>query len=183
MQHKIMQALEELELIGEDCLITSGFRTVKEQEALWMQGRYTPGKIVTSARGGWSYHNYGLAVDIVPVGPLGVELSARTYLEWSATARYETYGRIFQGIGFEWGYQLWKQDRPHFQYTQGLTIVQVSDSWLPDKERAKKERRDSLIVHLEKAREALKNPNMTEKRKIHLYDYIAKMNNRLALLA
>jgi peptidoglycan hydrolase-like protein with peptidoglycan-binding domain len=48
-------------------LITDGFRSFAEQDALFAQGRTKPGKIVTKARGGLSNHNYGLAIDMYPV--------------------------------------------------------------------------------------------------------------------
>lgn len=40
-----------------------GFRTFAEQDALWKQGRESPGHIVTNAKGGQSAHNYGCATD------------------------------------------------------------------------------------------------------------------------
>lgn len=40
-----------------------GLRSFMEQEALYMQGRILPGKIVTNAHGGESPHNYGAASD------------------------------------------------------------------------------------------------------------------------
>ncbi len=43
--------------------IVQGLRTIAEQDALYAQGRTKPGKIVTNARGGSSYHNYGVAID------------------------------------------------------------------------------------------------------------------------
>ena len=43
--------------------ITDGFRTYEEQDALYAQSRTEHGNIVTNAKGGKSYHNYGLAVD------------------------------------------------------------------------------------------------------------------------
>src|SRR4051812_45095106 len=52
-------------------LVTQGLRTWKEQDALYEQGRTKPGKIVTKAKGGQSYHNFGLAVDIVLLDALG----------------------------------------------------------------------------------------------------------------
>jgi peptidoglycan hydrolase-like protein with peptidoglycan-binding domain/LysM repeat protein len=52
---------------GMQALITDGLRTFAEQDAIFAQGRTTPGKIVTNARGGESNHNYGLAVDLYPV--------------------------------------------------------------------------------------------------------------------
>lgn len=45
--------------------ITQGLRTIEEQNALYAQGRTKPGKVVTNAKGGSSYHNYGLAIDVV----------------------------------------------------------------------------------------------------------------------
>lgn len=47
--------------------IVQGFRSFAEQDALYQQGRTTPGKIVTWSPAGTSYHNYGLAIDIVPI--------------------------------------------------------------------------------------------------------------------
>jgi peptidoglycan LD-endopeptidase CwlK len=44
--------------------IISGFRTYAEQDALYAQGRTTPGNIVTNARAGYSNHNFGIAFDI-----------------------------------------------------------------------------------------------------------------------
>ena len=45
--------------------IVQGLRTIEEQNALFAQGRTKPGSIVTNAKGGNSYHNYGLAFDFV----------------------------------------------------------------------------------------------------------------------
>ena len=47
------------------CRFAYTLRTIKEQNDLYAQGRTKPGKIVTNAKGGQSYHNYGLAIDIV----------------------------------------------------------------------------------------------------------------------
>jgi hypothetical protein len=40
---------------------THTLRTIAEQDALYAQGRTKPGKKVTNAKGGQSYHNFGLA--------------------------------------------------------------------------------------------------------------------------
>jgi len=45
--------------------ITMGYRTIKEQNDLYAQGRTKPGNKVTNAKGGQSFHNFGLAVDLV----------------------------------------------------------------------------------------------------------------------
>lgn len=46
--------------------VTQGLRSWDEQAKLYAQGRTTPGKIVTNAQAGHSWHNYGMAVDLVP---------------------------------------------------------------------------------------------------------------------
>jgi hypothetical protein len=48
-------------------LIYCGRRTMEEQTALYSLGRSAPGRIITKARAGESYHNYGLAFDWVPL--------------------------------------------------------------------------------------------------------------------
>jgi len=50
-------------------LIYCGRRTMEEQTALFAIGRSAPGKVVTKARAGESFHNYGLAYDWAPLKP------------------------------------------------------------------------------------------------------------------
>lgn len=54
------------QMLGFDLEVTQGLRTWAEQDALYAQGRTTPGEIVTHAAGGSSWHNFGMAVDLVP---------------------------------------------------------------------------------------------------------------------
>lgn len=44
--------------------IISGLRSWSQQASLFAQGRTKPGRIVTNARPGSSWHNYGLAIDL-----------------------------------------------------------------------------------------------------------------------
>jgi peptidoglycan L-alanyl-D-glutamate endopeptidase CwlK len=46
--------------------VTQGLRTWSQQDALYAQGRTEPGAVVTNAQGGYSAHNFGYAVDLVP---------------------------------------------------------------------------------------------------------------------
>ena len=50
-----------------DLLVTSTYRDFESQTALYAQGRTAPGKIVTNAPAGSSFHNYRCAVDVVPL--------------------------------------------------------------------------------------------------------------------
>lgn len=52
---------------GLDLLVTCTYRSLDEQAALYAQGRTAPGRIVTRAQPGQSAHNYGLAIDVVPM--------------------------------------------------------------------------------------------------------------------
>ena len=53
---------------GYKLRVTSGLRTFEEQAVLYAKGRPN-GRKVTNARPGTSFHNYGLAVDVVEIGP------------------------------------------------------------------------------------------------------------------
>jgi peptidoglycan L-alanyl-D-glutamate endopeptidase CwlK len=103
-------------------------RTIAEQDALYAQGRITPGKIVTNAKGGQSYHNYGLAFD---AAPLNADLS----IDWSGGTNYQIMGKIGQSVGLEWG-GTWSKfpDKPHFQYTFGLSINDLISGKRPPEE-------------------------------------------------
>ena len=59
--------LAECKAQGLDLIVTCTSRTDAEQAALYAQGRTAPGPRVTNAKPGTSAHNYGLAIDIVPV--------------------------------------------------------------------------------------------------------------------
>lgn len=48
-------------------IVVQGLRSFAEENALYAQGRTTPGEIVSWATAGESYHNYGLAFDFAMV--------------------------------------------------------------------------------------------------------------------
>ena len=87
--------------------IISGLRTYEEQDALYAQGRTTPGNIVTKAKGGYSNHNFGIAFDI------GV-FEGSNYL--TDSPKYKAVGVVGTELGLDWGGN-WKtiNDQPHFQ--------------------------------------------------------------------
>jgi peptidoglycan L-alanyl-D-glutamate endopeptidase CwlK len=55
-----------LEAQGIIIRVIQGLRTIQEQNAMYAEGRTAPGQKVTNAIGGYSWHNFGLAVDCVP---------------------------------------------------------------------------------------------------------------------
>ena len=52
---------------GLDILVYCTLRTMDEQADLYAKGRTVPGNIVTYAKPGQSAHNFGLALDFVPL--------------------------------------------------------------------------------------------------------------------
>ncbi|WP_340005172.1 M15 family metallopeptidase [Paenibacillus sp. FSL K6-0276] len=109
-------------------LITQGLRTIAEQDALYAQGRTKPGAIVTNARGGYSYHNYGLAVDFALLLPNGSSVSwdMRRDDNNNRIADWQEVVKEAKALGFEWGGD-WTsfKDYPHFQMAFALTLTQL----------------------------------------------------------
>lgn len=103
--------------------ITDGYRSNAEQDELYAQGRTKPGSIVTNARGGQSTHNYGLAVD------LAFQKDGKLFY---TNDLYQKIFIIARSMGFELGAD-WASfpDKPHFQYTKGLTIAQLKAGQRP----------------------------------------------------
>lgn len=118
--------IERCYTCGVPILITQGLRTAAEQEALYAQGRTKPGELVTNARGGYSYHNYGLAVDFALLLPDGSSVSwdMKRDGDQDRTADWLEVVKQAKAIGFEWGGD-WTsfKDYPHFQLSFGLTLA------------------------------------------------------------
>lgn len=100
--------------------IADGFRSIKEQNDLYAKGRTRPGKIVTNAKGGDSFHNYGLAIDVFMMKDNGE-------VDWSIIS--SEIVEIGKEEGFKWGGD-WKsfKDYPHFEMTFGKTISDLKKS-------------------------------------------------------
>jgi peptidoglycan L-alanyl-D-glutamate endopeptidase CwlK len=98
-----------------DVLITSTYRDGESQNALYAQGRTAPGKIVTKAKAGQSFHNWKCAFDFVPI--------VNGKAQWNDTALFTKCGEIAEAVGLEWAGR-WKtfKELAHCQYTNGLTL-------------------------------------------------------------
>lgn len=98
-----------------DILITSTYRDHASQNALYAQGRTAPGKKVTNAKAGQSFHNWKCAFDFVPI--------VNGKPNWNDTALYTKCGEIAESVGLEWAGR-WKtfKELAHCQYTGGLTL-------------------------------------------------------------
>lgn len=102
---------EAEDMLNVTLRIVQGLRTIDEQNALYAQGRTTKGGIVTNAKGGQSYHNYGLAIDLVEI--------KNGKANWMFD--YELLLPLANKYGFAWG-GLFKSipDKPHFEKKFGF---------------------------------------------------------------
>ena len=93
--------------------VTDGYRTHAEQNNLYKKGRTTKGPKVTWVKGGYSYHNYGLAVDVCRIE------KGKDY--WYMKD-YKIFNSEAIKFGAEWGISF--KDNPHFQFPFGKTAAQ-----------------------------------------------------------
>lgn len=129
------QLIQQAGKKGIVVVITEGFRSVQEQNRLYAEGRTTAGKVVTNAKGGESYHNYGLAIDFAIKTPAGKIIWDMNYdgnkngkPDWIEVVQ------MAKSLGFQWGGD-WKaiKDYSHLQMDFGLTIAQLQNGERPNK--------------------------------------------------
>lgn len=134
VEEKSEELARQAQAAGIDILITDGFRSIEEQDGLHAQGRNMAGNIVTHARGGESYHNYGLAIDFalqLENGDVAWDIerdgNGNGKSDWFEVAA------IGKELGFTWGgdWQNFK-DYPHLQMTFGLSISELQQGYRPE---------------------------------------------------
>jgi len=109
------------------CRFSHTFRTFAEQDAL-----FNKKPKVTNARGGRSYHNYGLAIDIVLLVDTDGNGSYET-ASWDSQKDFDQDNisdwmevvAIFKQYGWEWGGDWRFKDEPHFQKTFGKSVSEL----------------------------------------------------------
>ena len=113
LQEALKRSMKICQEKGYGVKISETYRTPQRQDILYAEGRTTPGDIVTQAKAYQSYHNYGLAVDIVTNDNTEVT---------------PEIAKVFENYGFEWG-GTWKtfKDYPHFQMSFGRSVSQIQD--------------------------------------------------------
>lgn len=102
LQLKIRLIQEEMEDMGKPMYLFEGFRSWSRQDEL-----YNKVPKVTNARGGQSYHQYGLAADMI-----------FTQYKWNPPSEswWDDFGKVARKNGLEWGGD-WEgfRDRPHVE--------------------------------------------------------------------
>lgn len=109
VQDKCRRVIEACRARGVTLLVTCTLRSNKEQAGLYARGRTKPGPRVTNAKPGSSAHNYGLAMDVVPLRDGKAIWDAKAH-EW------QVYGEEVRRVGLEWAGD-WTRFRefPHCQ--------------------------------------------------------------------
>lgn len=106
-------------------LIYFTLRTFAEQQVLYDQGRSLPGHIVTNAKAGESYHNYGLAFDFAILEP-NQEIAWNTGVDINDNKipDYREVGELGEDLGLQWGgrFKNLKGDYGHLQLDFGFNI-------------------------------------------------------------
>lgn len=109
------------------CRFAFTLRTFPEQDMLYAKGRTklydNKGNrlgIVTKAKAGQSYHNYGLAVDIVLIDGHSASWDIAKDFDGDGVADWMEVVKIFKSHDWEWGGEFKSiKDFPHFQKTFG----------------------------------------------------------------
>lgn len=131
LRQEVIQIFEEIEKNGVIIRCVYGTRTFQEQNNLYQQGRTIPGNIVTWATPGFSFHQYGLAVDccLLRNGDMWstkVDDDADGISDWiEMVTTFEKYG---WNSGYRWPKP--KFDGPHFEKTFGYDIQTLYDMHL-----------------------------------------------------
>lgn len=104
LARRVERLIESASQNGLGLYVFEGYRSLDRQKALHDSGRG-----VTNAKPGNSFHNYGLAVDVVFRNADGAP-------SWAESHEWEKLGRLGKAEGLVWGGD-WKKpvDRAHFQ--------------------------------------------------------------------
>ncbi len=130
LQRGANEFLERCKKAGLNPIITQTLRDKEYQDFLYSKGRTTKGEIVTNARGGTSFHNYGLAFDICK-NEKGAEYSDDSF--------FEKAGDIWTEMGGVWGGNFKSiKDKPHFEFSAELTIKDLQSGKKLDKNKKMK---------------------------------------------
>lgn len=116
---KVVELIRQCSLKGINVAVVETFRThAKQNEYKGMGGKYT------NSAGGRSKHQYGLAVDLVPM--------VNGKPQWDNQLLWKKIGIIGEKLGLRWGGR-WKKpyDPAHLEWSGGLTTAHLASGLLP----------------------------------------------------
>jgi len=116
---KISQLITICKAKGIELALVETYRTHAKQNEYKSMG-----KKYTRSGGGHSKHQYGLAVDVVPI--------VDSIAQWDDTKLWKKVGTVGEQLGLRWGGR-WRNpyDPGHFEWTGGLSSYHLSNGLLP----------------------------------------------------
>lgn len=116
---KIYQLIRNCKAKGIELAVVESYRTHAKQKEYYNMGRK-----YTRTTGGRSKHQYGLAVDVVPVRD--------SVFIWDNAVLWRKIGAEGEKLGLRWGGR-WRSlyDPAHFEWSGGLTTYHLSKGMLP----------------------------------------------------
>jgi len=107
---------------GITLAVVESYRTIAKQNEYKGMGRK-----YTNSKGGRSKHQYGLAVDLVPI--------VDSVAVWDDAALWKKIGVTGERLGLRWGGR-WRKpyDPGHFEWTGGLTTSHLTAGYTPTDE-------------------------------------------------
>lgn len=116
---RIIELVDACRKQGIELAVVETFRTHAKQSEYFGMGRK-----YTRSKGGKSKHQYGLAVDVVPI--------VDSVAVWDNTALWRKIGAIGERLGLRWGGR-WRApyDPAHFEWAGGITTYQLAQGMAP----------------------------------------------------
>ncbi len=116
---KIIQLIQNCKEKGIEVSVVESYRTRAKQAEYFGMGRK-----YTRSAGGKSKHQYGLACDVVPI--------VKGEAQWDDKVLWRKVGVEGEKLGLRWGGR-WRNpyDPAHFEWTGGLTTVQLAAGYFP----------------------------------------------------
>jgi len=133
VQERTNQLVQHAAQKGISIVITDDFRSAEDQDLLFEKGRSTEGNIVTHAKGGESYHNFGIVVDFAiknssddVIWDMKYDGNGNSVADWTEVVQ------LAKELGFNWGGD-WAnfKDYPHLQMNFGLSIAELQSGQRP----------------------------------------------------
>lgn len=109
------------QISGYKWRVVQAFRTFEEQDKLYKAYKAAPSRAAKAAPAGLSYHNYGLAVDVLPMSD---DFKA---IEQISKDSWETVGIVASHHGLVWGMSF--GDRPHVEWHPNGNTVKTLLKW------------------------------------------------------